>query len=247
MTAEIKTTTVSAEVETRPTEATANDKAAKAKATGVRAATNSHARAAANSRAATTDRHAVTTDRHAATTATAADNEDRRMETNSRHPLRNPRKSRLAAALCLVAISLLAATCTPGGAFDSDFKTIDAEGWTKSSPLVFLQPDSIRGVDAYDIAVSVRHDNYYPYRNLLLIVDYVAGDKIVEHDTVNVELCDEYGDWGGSGLGKLFQKQMLIKERAPVGRYDKIVVWHNMRVSKVTNVTDVGLTYIKSK
>lgn len=98
-----------------------------------------------------------------------------------------------------------------GRAFDSDFKTIDAEGWTKSSPLVFLQPDSIRGVDAYDIAVSVRHDNYYPYRNLLLIVDYVAGDKIVEHDTVNVKLCDEYGDWGGSGLGKLFQKQMLIK------------------------------------
>lgn len=149
--------------------------------------------------------------------------------------------------MCLVAISLLAATCTPGGAFDSDFKTIDAEGWTKSSPLVFLQPDSIRGVDAYDIAVSVRHDNYYPYRNLLLIVDYVADGKIVEHDTVNVELCDEYGDWGGSGLGKLFQKQMLIKEREPVGRYDKIVVWHNMRVSKVTNVTDVGLTYIKSK
>ncbi len=149
--------------------------------------------------------------------------------------------------MCLVAISLLAATCTPGGAFDSDFKTIDAEGWTKSSPLVFLQPDSIRGVDAYDIAVSVRHDNYYPYRDLLLIVDYVAGGKIVEHDTVNVELCDEYGDWGGSGLGKLFQKQMLIKERVPVGRYDKIVVWHNMRVSKVTNVTDVGLTYIKSK
>lgn len=238
MTAEIKTTTVSAEAETKPTEATANDKAVKAKVTGVRAT---------NSRAATTDRHAVTTDRHAATTATAADNEDRRMEINSRHPLRNPRKSRLAAALCLVAISLLAATCTPGGAFDSDFKTIDAEGWTKSSPLVFLQPDSIRGVDAYDIAVSVRHDNYYPYRNLLLIVDYVAGDKIVEHDTVNVELCDEYGDWGGSGLGKLFQKQMLIKERVPVGRYDKIVVWHNMRVSKVTNVTDVGLTYIKSK
>ena len=78
-------------------------------------------------------------------------------------------------------------------------------------------------------------------------VDYVADGKIVEHDTVNVELCDEYGDWGGSGLGKLFQKQMLIKERVPVGRYDKIVVWHNMRVSKVTNVTDVGLTYIKSK
>lgn len=231
VTAEIKTTIVSAEAETKPTEATANDKAVKAKATGVRAT---------NSRAATTDRHA-------ATTATAADNEDRRMETNSRHPLRNPRKSRLAAALCLVAISLLAATCTPGGAFDSDFKTIDAEGWTKSSPLVFLQTDSIRGVDAYDIAVSVRHDNYYPYRNLLLIVDYVAGGKIVEHDTVNVELCDEYGDWGGSGLGKLFQKQMLIKERVPVGHYDKIVVWHNMRVSKVTNVTDVGLTYIKSK
>ena len=137
--------------------------------------------------------------------------------------------------------------CTPGGAFDSDFKTIDTDGWTKSSPLVFQQPDSVRGVGVYDIAVAVRHDNYYPYRNLWLIVDYVADDKVVEHDTVSIELCDKYGNWGGSGLGKLFQRQQIVKRHVPVGRYDRVVVWHNMRASTVTNVTDVGLTYFESE
>lgn len=146
-----------------------------------------------------------------------------------------------------MAMAAVAAMCTPGGAFDSDFKTIGTEGWTKSSPLVFLQPDSIRGVAAYDVAVCVRHDNYYPYRNLSLIVDYIADDTLAERDTVNVELCDKYGNWGGSGLGKLFQRQVIIKSNVAVGHYDRIVVWHNMRARTVTNVTDIGLTYFKSE
>ena len=137
--------------------------------------------------------------------------------------------------------------CSPGGAFYSDFKTIDNKGWTKSSPLVFILPDSVRGVPCYDIALTIRHDNDYPYRNISVLLDYVVGDQVVERDTVSMELCDKYGDWGGSGLGKYFQKQQVIKQGVASGEYDKVVVWHNMRDQVVSNVSDVGMTYYKTE
>lgn len=168
------------------------------------------------------------------------------METNQNHRNRSQVANKIAAMLLVASFGLLTTMCSPGGAFDSDFKTINTNGWSKSSPLVFLQPDSVRSVEAYDIAVDVRHDNDYPYRNLSLVLDYLKGNKVVEHDTVSIELCDKYGDWGGSGLGKFFQKQQVVKEGVRLGTYDRVVVWHNMRCDKVTNVSDIGLTYFKA-
>ncbi len=187
----------------------------------------------------------VAIDRRAATTA-MTDNEQKTMGTNQNHRNRSRVANKFAAILLVASFGLLTTMCSPGGAFDSDFKTIDTNGWSKSSPLVFLQPDSVRGVKVYDIAVDVRHDNDYPYRNLSLVIDYLSGRKVVAHDTVSIELCDKYGDWGGSGLGKYFQKQQIVKRGVRLGDYDRIVVWHNMRCDKVTNVSDIGLTYFKA-
>ncbi len=168
------------------------------------------------------------------------------METNQNHRNLSRVVNKFATLLLVASFGVLATMCSPGGAFDSDFKTINTNGWSKSSPLVFLQPDSVRGVQAYDIAVDVRHDNDYPYRNLSLVVDYLSGGKVVEHDTISIELCDKYGDWGGSGLGKYFQKQQIVKRGVKLGTYDRIIVWHNMRSATVTNVSDIGLTYFKA-
>lgn len=175
---------------------------------------------------------AVATGRRAATTA-MTDNEVKTMETNQNHRNRSQVANKIAAMLLVASFGLLTTMCSPGGAFDSDFKTINTNGWSKSSPLVFLQPDSVRSVEAYDIAIDVRHDNDYPYRNLSLVLDYLKGNKVVEHDTVSIELCDKYGDWGGSGLGKYFQKQQVVKQRVRLGTYDRVVVWHNMRLSLI--------------
>lgn len=148
----------------------------------------------------------------------------------------------------LLALTMLTmSACGSDGVFVSDFQAVSSDGWTKSQPLLFFPPDSVDGINSFDIAVNVRHDNFYQYRNLWLIVDYSKAGKILEHDTVNIQLADKYGDWGGSGLGKMFQKSMTIKDNVRSGQYDKITIWHNMKCDKVENISDIGLTYRKTK
>lgn len=136
------------------------------------------------------------------------------------------------------------AGCTPGDVFDSDFKEVDSSGWKKSQPLVFEQPDSIfGGAEAYAIALCVRHDSSYPYRNLWLAADFVAGGRVVESDTVSVELSDEYGNWEGSGIGRLYQRSVTLRQRVAVGAYERVIVWHAMRPDAVPGLSDIGLVY----
>lgn len=163
-------------------------------------------------------------------------------EMKSSRRILKKRASRAVAALLLAAAF---SACSSGGAFDSDFKPVKV--WHKSRPLVFELPDTASVAGSYDIALSVRHGNYYPYTNLWLLADFISGGRVAESDTVNVVLADKFGNWTGSGLGKLYQTSVLLKRSVPVGRYERVVLWHYMRGDSVPNLSDIGLTYIKSE
>lgn len=141
-------------------------------------------------------------------------------------------------AVLLLLVGLV--SCSPDGTCYSEFKAIDNAGWEKSKPLLFHLPDSLP-VATCDIKLSLRHDNYYPYRNLWLTVDYVAGGKAVERESVNVELADKYGNWYGSGLGKLLQQSVVLRRSVPVGKYEAVIINHNMRCDTVVGISDVGI------
>ena len=140
-------------------------------------------------------------------------------------------------------IALAFTACTNNGPFDSDFRTVKDLKWAKNQSFTFALPDSLDHL--YDIELSVRHDNVYPYRNLWLITDYFKEGRIVESDSVNVQLGDEYGNWSGSGLGKLFQMKMELKSDIQAGEYDKVVIWHDMDCDTVTHIWNIGLIYSK--
>ncbi len=144
-------------------------------------------------------------------------------------------------AAAVVAACSFACTSTTDGTFYSSFKTIDGPGWLKEQPLKFALPDSLP-VSVGDLEISVRHDNYYPYRNLWLRTDYVAHGRVVESYLVNVELADKFGNWYGSGLGKMFQCRSVVRKDVAVGKYDEVVVWHYMRCDTVPDVYDIGVS-----
>ena len=91
--------------------------------------------------------------------------------------------------------------------------------------------------------LHVRHDGKYPYRDLWLFVDFVGGGVVLERDTVDVELADQYGNWFGSGFGGMMQKSMILKSSVEAGQYEKVILWHCMPVSSVQGLTDVGLSF----
>ena len=73
------------------------------------------------------------------------------------------------------------------------------------------------------------------------LYEYVKNGKVAESDTINFTLSDKYGNWNGSGLGKLFQSTATIRQNIRPNEFSEVIVWHNMRCDTVTNITDLGL------
>lgn len=143
-------------------------------------------------------------------------------------------------ALVAVAASIIAVACSVGP-FESDFRSV--RDWKRSQAFEFAMPDSADISRLYSVSLAVRHENYYPYRNLWIIADYVAHGSVVRTDTVNVVLSDEFGNWTGSGLGKLYQQRLDIAHHVAPGEYEKIVLRHFMTTDTVSHLSDIGLIY----
>lgn len=141
------------------------------------------------------------------------------------------------AALCLITACV---ACSSGTVY-SDYRAVENGMWAKTTPLRFDFPDSLKAGNC-DLILNIRHDNLYPYRNLWVAVDYLKKGHVVESDTLNVELGDKYGNWHGSGLGKLFQYEDVIKHNIPSDLFDGVVIWHDMRCDTVVNIHDVGIS-----
>lgn len=88
--------------------------------------------------------------------------------------------------------------------------------------------------------VVLRHDNSYPYSNIWLEVAYLTTDSTSHRDTLNIELCDVYGRWYGSGVGTLFQ----IEQELPAGDIlsgSDVAIRHVMRVDTLRGVEKLGV------
>ncbi len=95
----------------------------------------------------------------------------------------------------------------------------------------------------YNIFVTVRHTNAYPYSNLwLLIYSNYSGVK-PKSKRVELPLADKEGRWLGSGMGDIYEHRIPIQENA---RFSKTGVYHfsfeqNMRLNPLPNIMSVGL------
>lgn len=145
--------------------------------------------------------------------------------------------------LCALAVCLYA--CSVGDVYYSDFKHLEA-GWSKDTPLCFELPDSVEEAVS-ELDICIRHDNYYPYRNIWIIADFVKDRDVVESDTLNIVLADKFGNWYGSGLGKLFQLRTVVRRGFRPGDYDSVNLWHYMRCDTVPGIYDVGLSLSDKK
>ena len=141
----------------------------------------------------------------------------------------------------LFAVSLLAMmACSDAGVYYSDFRNVGS-GWTKDRLLRYELPDSLPDGKS-SLFVSIRHTNYYPYRNLWIVADYVRGGRVVESDTCNIQLADMFGNWFGSGLGQLYQYSVAMRDNVGVDGFEEVILWHYMRCDTVTGIEDVGLS-----
>ena len=123
----------------------------------------------------------------------------------------------------------------------STFKHIPSTGWLKTSPLSF-NPQYDDSTVVYDITLAVRHDNSYPYRNLSMAVDVIAGDSTVTRKNLVVMLADEYGNWQGGGFGAMYQATANVALGVMPAQASKVVIWQvTSPGDALQGVADIGI------
>ncbi|MGL4520432.1 MAG: gliding motility lipoprotein GldH [Phocaeicola sp.] len=122
------------------------------------------------------------------------------------------------------------------------YQPVPRMGWSGHDTLLYtpLLPEG-----HYDMELSLRHHENYPYQNLSLALSYLTNDTVhLPNDTVAFILTDENGKWNGTGVSSLYQLSAPHKVSITVTEGDTlkmIQVRQIMRNTTLQGITDVGL------
>lgn len=101
----------------------------------------------------------------------------------------------------------------------------------------------------YNLYVTVRHKDAYPYNNLWLIVGtQLPGDSLSQSRRVELPLADSYGKWLGSGLDDIYEHRIPIQLNAILPRAGtyRFTFEQNMRQDPLPDMLSVGLRVEKA-
>lgn len=139
-------------------------------------------------------------------------------------------------------VLVVAVSCGRSGEYTGYYE-IEPSGWPYGDVLEYTV--SLGDSAALrPMLLTLTHDNSYNYSNLWLEVRYTERGGGAHVDTVNVEMCDVYGNWYGNGLPGHYQLVDTLSVR-PVALADSSVVSvrHIMRVDTLTGISQIGIRY----
>ena len=112
-------------------------------------------------------------------------------------------------ALLLFFITLFV-SCDRSRVFEENMP-VDEAGWDQKKPVEFdVNIDDT--LSAYSFFLNVRHAEAYPYSNLYVFMNTKIPGNIMARDTIELVLQDQEGNWTGSGLGDIFDHQILFRK-----------------------------------
>ena len=92
-------------------------------------------------------------------------------------------------------------------------------GWGKNEVLTFNFPKKIES-KAKDIFFVLRHNNNYPYSNIILITELQNPTNQVIIDTFEFKLAQANGKWLGDKKISMIEHKFLFKESLKLGKND---------------------------
>ena len=135
--------------------------------------------------------------------------------------------------------------CDTNRVFD-DFYKVKTTGWHKDSVAVFNFEITDTTLN-YDLFISSRNLENYPYSNLWLFVDVVAPDSSSIRDTIEYQMAEPNGKWIGKGTGGIYFIQNYYKSGVsfPINGMYKINIQHGMRGENLKGINNIGLRVAK--
>ena len=144
----------------------------------------------------------------------------------------------------LLSLLLLLTACVQDELF-SEFHSFPNAEWNKQQAIRFEAPVYDISVP-YTVAIELRHNNQYPFRNVWLFVEYQTPSGSTRADTLGAYLADAYGKWYGKGLS-LYSHSFYYQQNVQypdTGIYT-YTIRHGMRADVLAGVSDIGVCISK--
>ena len=151
---------------------------------------------------------------------------------------------RIRNSLLLLLVSILFLSCDKKRVFD-DYKSVGS-AWHKDSIVTFNLPE-LDSTKRYNLFVTLRDNNNYPFNNLFLIVALEMPNGFTKVDTLEYKMANPGGSLMGDGFSDIKESKLFYKEKVRFrGTYKvniKQAVRENGKVPGVTaleGITEVG-------
>nr|WP_315144745.1 gliding motility lipoprotein GldH [uncultured Flavobacterium sp.] len=151
---------------------------------------------------------------------------------------------RIRNSVLLVFVVILFFSCDKKRVFD-EYKSVGT-AWHKDSVVTFELPE-LDSTKRYNLFVTLRDNNNYPFNNLFLIVGLELPNGFTKVDTLEYQMANPDGSLMGDGFSDIKENKLFFKEKVRFrGKYKvniKQAVRENGKVPGVTaleGITEVG-------
>lgn len=151
---------------------------------------------------------------------------------------------RIRNSVILIFIVLLFCSCDKKRVFD-EYKSVGSS-WNKDSIVTFNLPE-LDSTKRYNLFVTLRNNNNYPFNNLFLIVSLEMPNGFTKVDTLEYQMANPDGSLMGDGFSDIKESKLFFKEKVRFrGKYKvniKQAVRENGKIPGVTaldGITEVG-------
>jgi len=106
--------------------------------------------------------------------------------------------------------SFLLVSCDPDRVYEENIE-IPKSIWNVNNPMLF-EVEIFDTISLHNFYINVRNTGMYRFSNLCLFINTTFPDGTTRRDSIECILADERGRWLGSGLGDIWDNQILFSE-----------------------------------
>lgn len=142
-------------------------------------------------------------------------------------------------SILLLLLTLLTVSCDKSRVFD-EYKSV-GNSWHKDSIVSFDLPE-LPQTQKYNLFVTVRDNNDYPFNNLFLIVKMKMPNKKTVVDTLEYAMAEPDGSLMGDGFTDVKESKLFYKQDqgfALKGKYTVSIQHANRQNGKIPGVTNL--------
>lgn len=143
----------------------------------------------------------------------------------------------------LILVAILFFSCDKKRVFD-EYKSV-GRAWHKDSVVSFDLPE-LDSTKRYNLFVTLRDNNNYPFNNLFLIVGLEMPNGFTKVDTLEYQMANPDGSLMGDGFSDIKENKLFYKEKVRFrGKYKVNIKQAVRETGKVPGVTALdGITEV---